>query len=214
MAIRPASEPEVKPFLHLAEMLGRLAQQMAEGKVKQVRVGCRGDVPKRYTEVIEVAVLKGFLSAYVDPHPVNLINAPVLAQEMGLKSGVETHDVDHGFLNRIDVELEGCENPIKVAGSLFGDNEPRIVRIQGFGMDVRPEGTILLYRNVDRPGMLARVGSVLSDAGINIAALALGRSDPGQEALTAINVDHAISEDVLKKIQALDGVFAVKPIQL
>lgn len=214
MAVRPAADPEVKPFLQLAEKLGCLAQQMAKGKVKQVKVGCRGDVPKRYTEVIEIAVLKGFLAPFFAPHPVNLVNAPVLAKERGLKSGVETHEVEHGFINRIDVELVGGEEPVKIAGSLFGDSEPRIVRIQGFHMDVRPEGSILLYRNIDKPGMLARVVSILADEGINIAALALGRSEPGAEALTAINVDQEIPADVILGIEKLEGVFAVQPIHL
>jgi len=81
-------------------------------------------------------------------------------------------------------------------------------------MDVRPEGILLLYRNIDKPGMLARVGAILADEGINIAALALGREKPGTEALTAINVDEPIPERVLRVISALQGVSAVRLIRL
>lgn len=212
-AIRMASQPEVRPYAILGEKLGKLAQQIVDSRITQIRVGCRGEIPKRHAEVIEVAVLKGILSG-LSTRPVNLINAPVLASELGLKSGVETHPVEDAFVNRIDVVIEGDDAPVSVSGSLFGDREPHIVRILGFRMDVRPEGILLLYRNIDKPGMLARVGAILADEGINIAALALGREKPGTEALTAINVDEPIPERVLRVISALQGVSAVRLIRL
>jgi len=213
LAIRMASQPEVRPYVNLGEKLGKFAQQMTDSHIGRIRVGCRGEIPKRHAEVIEVAVLKGILSG-LSTRPVNLINAPILAEDIGLKSGVETHPVEDGFVNRIDVDIDSRDFPVSVSGSLFGDREPHIVRIQGFRMDVRPTGSILLYRNIDKPGMLARVGAILAEEGINIAALALGRQEPGTEALTAISVDESIPERVLDLISALEGVSSVRPIRL
>jgi D-3-phosphoglycerate dehydrogenase len=89
-----------------------------------------------------------------------------------------------------------------------------LVEFDGFKLEVNPEGHLLLYRNVDRPGMLAKVGAELASAGINIGGLALGRDKPGQTALTVISVDTPIPTEILARVGRIEGVFEVRTVSL
>jgi D-3-phosphoglycerate dehydrogenase / 2-oxoglutarate reductase len=212
MAIRMASKPEVRPFIELADRLASIARQLFPEKVTRLVVVCRGEVPRKYADVLEIAALRGYLSSF-SGQPVNLINAPVLAADYGLHSSVELHEAG-GRSNRVDIRLESGSESMSVAGTVFGDGRLMLVRIDGFHMDVRPEGNILVYRNHDRPGVLAAVGSVLAGTGINIASLALGRTEPGAVALTAISVDESLTEGVISTIASLDGIIDIRTVKL
>src|SRR5690606_35994816 len=140
--------------------------------------------------------------------------APYLADEMGLAVKEERDTARGSYTNLIEIDLETDRGGHRVAGAIFDPGEPRLVRVEDYGLEVRPEGRVLFYRNVDRPGMLAAVGSILAEAGINIGALALGRAGKGSPALTAISVDDDLPEAVLKKIAALEGVENVRLVVL
>lgn len=213
MAIRMASQKEVQPFLALADRLGQIAGQLSDGHVRRITIRTTGDVPRRYSEVLAVAALKGVLGRWVS-EPVNLINAPFLAEEMGVAVREERDTTRGGYTNLVEVALETEAGTQRVAGTVFGEEEPRLVRIDEHWIEVRPEGRLLLYRNVDRPGMMATVGGILADAGINIGALALGRTGRGSQAITAISVDDPIPAEVLQRVAALEGVENVRSIVL
>jgi D-3-phosphoglycerate dehydrogenase / 2-oxoglutarate reductase len=208
LAIRMAGQREAQPFLKLAEHIGQVVSQLTAGGLKRVAVRSTGDVPRRYADVLTIAVVKGVLSRWVS-EPVNLINASVLAEEVGLQID-EHRDTSRGdYTTLIEATLETDQETHVVAGTVFGEGDLRLVRVDGYNLEVRPEGHLLFYRNVDRPGMLASVGSILADAGINIAALALGRSGKGSMALTAVSVDDDIPPPVLQEIARIEGVEGV-----
>ena len=127
----------------------------------------------------------------------------------------EQRDTETGtYTNTIEVMLERESGRHVVAGTLFGESDIRLVRIDDFVLEVKPEGHVLLYQNIDRPGMLASVGAILADSNINIGALALGRKEKGSTALTAVSVDEAIPEAVLAAIGAIEGVQSVRSISV
>jgi D-3-phosphoglycerate dehydrogenase len=97
---------------------------------------------------------------------------------------------------------------------VFGKNELRIVGINNYLVEVKPEGNLLLYKNIDKPGMLASVGKILAEKNINIAGLSLGRITQGRDALTVISTDDIIHQDVLSKLKNLDGVKEINFIQI
>ncbi|MDE2997296.1 MAG: phosphoglycerate dehydrogenase [Bacteroidota bacterium] len=212
MAIRLAAQTEVQPYLALAENLGRAARQLFPDRARRIKVRCHGDVPRRYTDVIRVATLKGFLSEGWS-EPVNLVNAPVLAQEAGIVVDVETFHPDNSYSNLIGLEVDSESGTFSMSGTLFGGKDGRIVSVDGYDVELRMKGRMLLYRNQDRPGMLAAVGSLLADASINIGSMALGRNRPGEEALTVIAVDEAIENDMLEAVSALEGVHRVSMLE-
>ncbi|MEX1140555.1 MAG: phosphoglycerate dehydrogenase [Bacteroidota bacterium] len=204
---------DIKPFVHLAEKLGSLAAQLAGGKLKRITVTTAGPSVTQSGELISAAVLKGVLSHHLT-EPVNLINAPVLAREMGVVLS-EHKEADGGsYTHLIKVEYESEQGKRIVAGTVFGSSHPRIVRVDEYFLEILPEGNLLFYRNIDRPGMLAGVGAVLAAAGINIGGLALGRNEPGERAVTIINIDTPIPSVVLENLEEIEGVFEVKQVKL
>ena len=212
MAVRMAAHTEVKPYLSLAEQLGSAAGQLAPGRCSRIKVRCHGEVPRKYIDVIRVAALKGFLqTGWSDP--VNLVNAQVIADEAGIAVDVETFRADTSHSNLIELDLETDEGSFRMAGTLFGDQDGRIVSIDGYPLELHLTGRMLLYRNQDRPGMLAAVGSLLAADAINIGSMALGRTRPGDEALTVIAVDEPISEGTLRAVSELDGVHRVSMLE-
>ncbi len=214
MAIKMAGQREVQPYLRLAERLGALARQLSEGSLKRVTISCHGDVPHRYAEVISIAALKGMLNDVLS-EPVNLINAGLLADSMGLDVVEQRGTLLGSFTNLVEILLETDEGERLVSGSVFGADDPRLVGVDEYGVEVKLEGRLLFYRNEDRPGMVAAVGSVLADADINIGVLQLGRTGGrGGMALTALSVDDAIPSEVLDEVARLDGVKGVKVVEL
>ncbi|HEX7072375.1 MAG TPA: phosphoglycerate dehydrogenase [Rhodothermales bacterium] len=209
LAIKMASQKEVQPFLNLADRLGQIAGQLSDGHIKRITVRCSGELTRQYAEVLTIGAVKGVLSRWTS-EPVNLINAPFLAEELGLRVEERRETVRGNYVNVIEVSVESETDRRTVAGTIFGADDMRLVRIDDFWIEVRPEGHLLLYRNVDRPGMLASVGSILAEANINIGALALGRTGKGSMALTAVSVDERIPESVLERIAALQGVESVR----
>ena len=213
LAIKMASQPEVQPYLNLADKLGQIVGQLGNGHMNSLTVRCRGDVPRRFAEVLTIAAVKGVLSRWVS-EPVNLINAPYLAEEMGVSIREERDTARGGYTNLIEVELDAGGSSRLVAGTVFDTDEPRLVRIDDYWMEVKPEGHLILYKNVDRPGMLAAVGQILAGNGINIGALALGRIGKGSLALTAMSVDEAVADSVLQEVSTLEGVEQVHRVNL
>jgi D-3-phosphoglycerate dehydrogenase len=127
----------------------------------------------------------------------------------------ERKEADGGsYTHLIKVEYESAQGKRVAAGTVFGNSHPRIVRVDEYYLEILPEGNLLFYRNIDRPGMLASVGATLATAGINIAGLALGRDNPGERAVTIINIDSPIPPSVLKNLEKIEGVFEVKQVRL
>jgi D-3-phosphoglycerate dehydrogenase / 2-oxoglutarate reductase len=208
-AIRLAAQPEVQPYLTLTERLGRIAQQLAPDGSRNLVVRCHGPIPRHYKDVLLVAGLKGVMRDMITEQ-VNLINAPVLSAEAGLRADVQTFHAGESYSNLVEVILASDEARIRVAGTVFGVDDVRMVRLDDSWVEVKPEGALLFYHNVDRPGMLARVGGLLAEGGLNIAALALGRSAPGGMALTVISLDEPIDETTMHAIRELEGVEGVR----
>ena len=213
MAIKMAAQPEVQPYLNLADKLGQIAGQLGDGHMSSVTVRCRGDVPRRFSEVLTVAAVRGVLSRWIS-EPVNLINAPYLAEGMGVSVREERDTSRGGYTNLLEVEVDSGEKSRLVSGTVFDTDEPRLVRIDDYWMEVKPEGRLLLYKNVDRPGMLASVGQILARNSINIGALALGRTGKGSLALTAISVDEEIPDSVIQQVSMLEGVEQVRRVNM
>ena len=212
-AIRAAAQPEARPFIDLADRLGQVVGQITDGHVRRVTVGCYGETARRYAEVLAVAALRGLLARWSD-EPVNLINAPALAREMGLRVEEKRHSEPADFTNLVEVALETDAGARSVKGTVLSDDEPRLVGLDHFRFEAKPEGHLLFYQNVDRPGMLATVGGILAEAGINIASLALGRDRQGETALTAISVDEGVPAEVVRRIRAIEGVEDVRVVHV
>ena len=212
-ALHLSLKKELKPYVVLAEKLGSLVAQLMNGKMKKISITCSGAFLSSSLELMTAAVLKGLFAKLLS-EPVNLVNAPTIAREMGLAIDEERESENPSYKHLVTVRTETDRESRRFAGTVFSDTYARLVRVDDFHFEVNPEGFLLFYTNIDRPGMLASVGATLADEKINIAGLSLGRDKPGQKALTVINVDTALTDQVLGKLQKIDGVFEVRSVWL
>ena len=213
VAFQAGIPAELKPYMLLAEKLGSLQAQVMKGKLRELAIEARGELLQKHIELLTTGVLKGFFSRMMS-QPVNYINAPVLAQSMGIRISEKKERDEGDYTQLLSVEYSTDQEKRSFAGTVFGTTNPRFVRIDAFHFEVNPEGHLLFYTNTDKPGMLARVGAVLAEASINIAGLSLGRFGVGGKALTVMSIDSGISEQVLAKISSLEGVYEAKVVSL
>jgi D-3-phosphoglycerate dehydrogenase len=212
-AIAQEGNNEIAPYVKLAENLGILHSQLIRGQLKQININYSGELLHSTTSLLSTAVLKGFLSNK-SIEPVNFINAPFLAKEMGVVVNETKSGANYNYSNLMTIEFETDKEKRSLAGTVFGNNEIRVVNIDAYRLELKPEGYMLFYFNIDRPGMLANVGKILADANINIAGLSLGRLEAGKEALTVINTDSEISKNVVTAISSINGISNVIAVKI
>lgn len=210
VAASEASET-VRPFLPLAERLGRLFTGLAGGALSTLEITYEGEIADYDCRVLTLAVLKGVLAPVVD-EPVSFVNAPQIAEQRGI-SVRETKSSDaRDYVNLVVVR---GDRGAHVAGTLFGKAEaPRIVAIDEHLVDLPPSRHMLVVHNEDVPGMIGRVTTILGDAGINISDMDVGRSPSGAAALMAIATDTAVPPGIVRAIATQPGVQSARAIDL
>jgi D-3-phosphoglycerate dehydrogenase len=211
-AIEAIGNKELAPYVKLAENMGTLQSQLTKEKIKKISIQYSGELLNSSNGLLVSAFLKGFLSKLI-PDSVNLVNSALLAKEMGLIVDEKISGEVTDYKNLFTVILNSDKNSYSLSGTVFGSNDIRVVSINNFRIEIKPEGNLLFYSNIDKPGVLATVGKVLADNQINIAGLSLGRKGIGEEAITVINVDSVIDKNTISKISSISGVnniYAVK----
>jgi len=160
---------------------------------------------------ITVAVLKGLLESVSDR--VNMVNAPLIAREHGIRV-VETKTAQpHDFASAITTRLR-CAGERLIAGALFHGKQPRIVRIDDFMLEAIPEGATILLHNHDRPGVVGAVGACLGAAGINISRMQLALVRERGEAAMLVNVDAAPGKEVMAQLRGLQHMLSAQLVEL
>jgi D-3-phosphoglycerate dehydrogenase len=167
----------------------------------------------KYSDVLTDAILKGILSPFID-ESVNLINARHYALERGFKLSETNKSEGKNFNDLITIKIGDSDNYKQLSAAVFGPGDYRIVEIDGFGIELQLEGDILMYQNIDKPGMLASVAGTLASHDVNIGALSLGREGKGSNAITAVTLDKQLDSDQIESIHNLDGVTNIKYITL
>ena len=194
---------EVRPFIELAEHLGRIATSMAPSAVAQVTVEALGEISALDVSVLELSTLKGMFSVLVDD-PVSYVNAPILARDRGVVTTMVTEgdSPDHRSLVRVRMACADGQSLV-VAGTVFGirDSE-KLVEVDTLDLDLPISEHMLVFRYEDKPGVVGVVGQVLGDAGINIANMQVGRDAAGGLALIALTVDSAVDQPTVDAIAA------------
>jgi len=201
---------EIRPWLDLAERLGRLAVALAPGRIESVEVEARGPEVAPHAEPLSVAILKGVLEPILGER-VTYVNAPRIAADRGIAVARSRLASAAEYANLLGCRIVSGAEARAVAGTLFHDR-PRAVEIDGYHLDALPAGSVLLVWNRDVPGVIGRVGTMLGNAGVNIAEWRLGRTAPGETALAFINLDQPAPDDVLAGLRVIEGVHGVRQI--
>jgi D-3-phosphoglycerate dehydrogenase/(S)-sulfolactate dehydrogenase len=158
-------------------------------------------------------VLKGLLRHVADV-PVNEVSAAAIARERGLQIREERLTAPVDYVSLLTVALRGRGGEAVVAGTVYGRQEARIVRVNTYRMEAVPEGDLILCENDDAPGVVGNLGQALGQAGVNIANIFLSRDEPRKGAVSLINVDSAPSDELLEKLRALPHVRRVAYLRL
>lgn len=205
---------QLKPYFNLASSLGSTLIQISEGRLKKIMVEYKGEIAKTDTKMLTTSVIKGVFNHILQSEStVNFVNAPGLAKDRGVEVLETKQEVPGSFANLITVYLYTDKEEHMVAGTLFG-REARIVSIDNHRMDTMPEGNILLCPHDDRPGMIGVVGTILGEAGINIAAMQVGKTEVGGTNVMALEIDSPVPAEVLEKIRKTSGITDAKLITL
>ena len=201
------------PFLSLADRMGCLQAQLSKGPVKEVLIEYTGDFQDIDLSPVSTAVLKGLLTPMLKDN-VNFVNAPVIAKERGIKVKETFSSESEDYLNLITIRVATTEMASTIAGTVFGKKDVRVVKINNFRLEMIPYGHLTLINNVDRPGVIGSIGSVLGKHGINIAQMQVGQEKDGKKTVVFLRTDAPIPEEVLEKLRVLETVNSVTHFEL
>ncbi|MDJ0951425.1 MAG: phosphoglycerate dehydrogenase [Alphaproteobacteria bacterium] len=201
--------PKIRPYMKLAQQLGSFAGQLTRTGLKAVAIEYEGEVAALNTRPITAVALEGLLSPLMET--VNMVNAPVVARERNIDITEVKHQRATGYQSLICITVTTEQQSRGVAGALFGD-EPRLVSIKGINIEASLTPHMIYITNEDMPGIIGNLGNTFAEAGINIATFHLGRSHPGGDAISLLQVDEPVPDEVLAKVRKLPNIRQVTPL--
>jgi D-3-phosphoglycerate dehydrogenase len=209
-SISAEDAPRLQPYMALACQLGAFAGQVTESAIKSVTLEFEGHVAKLNVKPLVQAALAEVMKPFSDT--VNMVNAPVFARERGIDVSEVIHDRPGDYQTLIRLTLTTERFTRSVSGTLFGGKLPRLVNIKGIPIEAELTPNMLYITNHDKPGLIGGIGSILGDAGVNIATFHLGRADAGGDAIALISIDDVLTPDLLAKLEKLPQIKQIKAL--
>ena len=209
-AVRPEAMEALAPFVPLCEKLGRLAQGLGNGAVDRVEVEFHGRIADHDTRLLGIAVLVGILSGHTE-EPVNLVNAPAMAEERGIELTELSEAAADDFTELVKVRI----GEVEVAGTGVGlRNVPYLVGVWGQSFYMPFADHLAIFRYADQPGMIGRVGTAFGAHGVNIVSAAVGAEASSHEAVMALTTDAPVPVGVIEEIASAEGFFVGRGVDL
>ncbi|MEZ6053792.1 MAG: phosphoglycerate dehydrogenase [Planctomycetaceae bacterium] len=208
--------PGLKPYLDLAHRLGLLLSQLNGAKaIKAAHLSLRGDAASKPMKLIAAAFTSGLLSQALEDN-VNIINAEMMARERGIKISESGTSEVGAFSTLIAATVENETGQLDAAGTMFGNEFLRLVRLDGYQMDAYLDGLMLLYKHRDVPGLIGAIGTTFGKHQVNISHMALGRekNEPGGDAVAVLNLDNEPSVEALEEVASHPDVTGIKLVHL
>jgi D-3-phosphoglycerate dehydrogenase len=203
-SISAEEAPRLAPFVALAEKLGLLVGQIARCGVDTLSVTFEGAIAREKTKALTAATLAGMLRPILDS--VNPVSAPAIAKERGLSVDEVSRAAQSDYESLVTLVAKTRDGDIKVAGTVFHDGKPRLLRIGEINVDAEFAPSMIYTENEDRPGYIGRFAGALGESQVNIATFALGRDRPGGRAVALVAIDGPLPEATLAELSALPGV--------
>lgn len=206
---------DVKLDIDLAHRLGLLHAQMVRGTLKSARLSYRGEVALKNTKLLTAAFAAGLMEAALEQQ-VNLVNAVALAKERGISIEEETTDEPGDFATSIQAEVTTDRKTYIAAGTLFGNQFLRLIRLGDYRLDAHIDGTMLIFTHHDLPGLIGFIGNTFGNHGVNIAQMNVGRNQdvPGGEAIGVVNLDNIPPKAALDAVEAHEHILSTSLIRL
>ena len=211
-SLSTAQLAELRPFIGLAEKLGSIFFQVQTASLRKLEVACSGDLLEKDTRVLTMAAVKGLMSPIVHD-AVNFVNAESIAASRGIAvSETKIANIEK-YTNLITLTFTTDERVESISGTVFAKEEIRIVDFFGYKLDFEPTPNVVAIQNIDRPGMIGKIGTAIGDAGFNIAAMQWSRNRRGEKAVAFVSVDGILPAEVLVNLRAIDGVLKANKIE-
>ena len=204
---------QLKPFLYLAEKMGKMQSQITPGGIRQVDIEYIGKFPDLDLKPVTISAIRGMLDSFVR-YEVNSVNAISRANEMGIKITEGTSQEAGNFLNLVRMTVTTDKGTNIVEGTIFGKDDARIVRINKFRLEMIPEGYLGLIHNVDKPGSIGSIGAKLGEYNINISRMMVGREEDGQRNIIFLQTDTPVPPEVVREIIDLNLVVNMTTFEL
>jgi D-3-phosphoglycerate dehydrogenase len=203
---------QMRPFLNLMSVMCDFGIQLVDNNLEKVSFGFAGSIAHYDCSPLTVCGLSALLNRKVD-QDVNMVNASLIAEQMGIV--VEESKTTQGgaFSNVITLIIEGEGKRRLVSGTLF-EGSPRIVRLRDYSMDFTPEEHMLLLNYDDRPGMIGKIGTIMGQYDINIGSMNLGRREKKGEAMVLLSLDSAVPDNVLQELKAATDASFIKAVHM
>ncbi len=210
-SISAEEAPRLTPLIKLAETLGSFAGQLTQSSITGVKIEYEGDVANMNVKPMSAAALTGLLRPLLGE--VNMVSAPALAKERGIVVEITTREQQGAYDNYIRISVQSETQERSVAGTIFGNGDPRLIQVKGINMDASFSQDMLYITNEDKPGFIGRLGTLLGDLQINIANFNLGRMAKGEGAIALLNIDSEMTPEQLTRVARLEGVTQAKSLR-
>ena len=210
-SITAEEAPKLKPFIALAEKLGSFAGQLTDTDIKKVTITYEGAVADLKVKALTASAIAGLLRPLLSD--VNVVSAPTVAKERGIVIDEVSRAAQGDYESLITLAVTTQSQERAVAGTVFHDGKPRILSIKSIKVDAEFAPSMIYVTNEDKPGFIGRFAGTLGDAGLNIATFALGRDREGGSAIALVEVDGAVPDQVLAKVQQIPGVKQAKALK-
>ncbi len=201
------------PYVTLCEKLGLFASQMVDGRFQELSITYGGDIVQYDLSALTMALVKGVLAPILK-ETVNFVNATALAKERGIIVREAKSSSEQEFVSLVQLEVRTDKGVRSICGTLSANKQPRIVKIDGYYVEVSPSKEMITIQNWDRPGIIGNLGTLMGNHGVNIAAMTFGRQTPGGKAISVLNVDSVISPELLEKVKKIENILDAKVIRL
>ncbi|MBU4333332.1 MAG: ACT domain-containing protein, partial [Candidatus Omnitrophica bacterium] len=203
----------LEPYINLGLKMGKFAGQLINGRINEVKITYSGVVTDHKVTPVTLSLVHGLLS-HILGDTINSINALEVAKDRSIAVEEVNSTKDEEFVNCIIAEIKTDKDPFVLWGTLSGNNQPRIVKVNNVYVEAVPDGNLLFINNNDKPGIVGAVGTVLAQENVNIAGITFGRESKGGLAVSVVNVDSEVSEETIKKIKNTKDVLFVKLLKI
>ncbi len=203
-SITAEEAPKLKPFIALADRIGSFAGQLVDSGITRAVITYEGDVAGLNTKALTASVIAGLLRPLLAD--VNIVSAPGVAKERGIAIDEVTRAAESDYESLMTLSVVTEDHELTISGTVFHDGKPRVIAINGIGVDAVVAPLMIFVSNEDKPGFVGRFASLLGNATINIATFALGRDEPGGSAIALVSIDGEAPPEVLAEVCKIKGV--------
>ncbi|HJV32141.1 MAG TPA: phosphoglycerate dehydrogenase, partial [Bacillales bacterium] len=207
------AQQKMKPYLLLGDQVGSLVIQLFKQAPAKIDIHYYGELIDEDTDLLTRTMIKGILSHHLSDS-VNLINVFHLIREQGVSYNVQKNASNKGFANYLELTISTVGQSATIGATVLNGYGARIVKINDYRIDVKPEKNLLYIKHQDIPGMVGRVGSLLGEYLINIGTMQVGRTSIGGEAIMVLTLDKKLKEEMLASLTLINGLDEVQFLEL